>query len=127
MPVTRIRRGRNSGSKLTGDQTQHLAQGWALDGCIPYFGTPGFPFKDEAQRRKRWEEHRGELVKRWGPVERMAAWRDYDATKKQREAFDAVKMPNVWGWRSAHGDDGAGPVRNRVAEVVHLPVDEDAE
>jgi len=98
-----------------------LVEGWALDGCTPYFGTPGFPFKDDDHRQRLWEEHREELVRRWGPVERMAAWRDYDATPKQRRAFDVEKRPQVWAWRSQHGDgDPAAPKKIHIAEVIPM-------
>ncbi len=117
MPVTRKRRGRTSGSKLTGDQVQHLVEGWAIDATIPYFGKPGFPFKSPEVRERRWREHRAALVARWGLVERMAAWRDYDATAKQRKAFDPSNTPQVWAWRSRHGDDDSMPVRS-LADVI---------
>jgi len=119
MPVTRVRRGRTSGSKLMPDQAQHLVSGWAIDPCLPYFGTPGFPFKSPEVRERRWIEHRADLVKAWGPVERMAAWRDYDADDEQRAAFDLSKAPDVWGWRSKHGDDGELP--RKVADVIPMP------
>ncbi len=118
MTTTRIRRGRNSGSKLTHDQVQHLVEGWCIDPCIPFFGKPGFPFKDAETRRRRWEEHRAALMKAWGPVEHMAAWRDYDATEAQRAAFDREKVPQVWGRRSMHGDSGELP--RKIADVVPM-------
>lgn len=93
-----------------------MVEGWALDGCIPFFGTLGFPFKSPEVRERRWEEHRADLVKRWGPVERMQGWYDYDATPAQRKAFDSAKTPQVWAWRSKHGDDDAVPVR--LADVI---------
>lgn len=118
----KIRRHRKSSSKLTPDQVQHLVQGWTPDCCTPYFRATGFPFRDGAHRRTLWEEHRAELVKQWGPAARMQGWYDFDATPEQRKAFDRSKVPNVWGWRSQHGDDGGIP--RKVAPVVALPVED---
>ena len=67
-----------------------------------------------------WREHRAELVKQWGPVERMQGWYAFDATPEQREAFDRSKVPNAWGWRSRHGDDGGLP--QKVAQVIPVPM-----
>ena len=110
----RIKRTRKDSSSLTPDQVQHLVQGWCIDPCTPYFGTPGYPFQSDEQRRRRWNEHRAELPKTWGPVKWFQGWYDYEASPAQREAFDIKNRPNVWGSYSQNV--------GKVAEVIPIPV-----
>lgn len=90
---TRMRTGKRQ-TRLSEDRMAHLVGGTCLDSPVRWHSRLDFPFKDEAHREKVWLQHRAEIIARWGPVELLCAWYDYEATEKQREAFDQDKMPN---------------------------------
>ena len=74
----------------------HLVSGTCLDSPVRWHARLDFPFKDEKHRRTLWFAHREEIIRKWGPVELLRAWYDYEATEAQREVFDLSKTPNVF-------------------------------
>lgn len=90
---TRMRTGKRQ-TRLSEDRMAHLVSGTCIDSPVRWHSRLDFPFKDEAHRKKVWFQHREELVARWGPVELLRGWHDYEATEGQKATFDLDKMPN---------------------------------
>jgi hypothetical protein len=45
-------------------------------------------------RRELWFQYRDALVARWGPVEKLYAWYEFEATPEQRAAFRFDECPS---------------------------------
>ena len=90
---TKLRAGKRQ-TRLSEDRMAHLVSGTCIDSPVRWHARLDFPFKDEKHRRAVWFQHREEIVTRWGPVELLCGWRDYEATDEQKAAFDLSKTPN---------------------------------
>jgi hypothetical protein len=56
-------------------------------------------------RKALWFQHRDGLIARWGPVELLRGWYDYEANEAQREVFDSSATPNVFRTYKREEDD----------------------
>lgn len=92
---TKLRAGKRQ-TRLSEDREAHLVSGTCIDSPVRWHSRLDYPFKDEAHRKKLWLQHRDDLIARWGPVELLSGWHDYEATPEQQAAFDIWKMPNVF-------------------------------
>ncbi|HEX9849263.1 hypothetical protein [Candidatus Deferrimicrobium sp.] len=90
---TKLRTGKRQ-TRLSEDRMAHLVSGTCLDSPVRWHSRLHYPFKDEKHRRAVWFQHREEIVARWGPVELLQAWADYEATEEQKAAFDHSGTPN---------------------------------
>ena len=114
MPTNRKRRSRVASGLLSSDQEAHLCDGWCLDGSVPWYGKPGFPFRSPEHRREAWEANKAHLAAKYPDCD-FAAAADYDGAQ-----VDWDRFPAVW----AHLADSASP---RLADVVNLAEAEEAE
>lgn len=101
---TKLRAGKRQ-TRLSEDREAHLVSGMCLDSPVRWHSRLDYPFKDEVHRKKLWLQHRDDLIARWGPVELLRGWFDYEATEKQREAFDSEKTPNPFRTYQAEEED----------------------
>ena len=88
MPIRkRLQRRINTGA-LTDAQREHLLNGRIMFRlCEPYLGRPGYPFADDAHRRRVWFDNRNELLSEHisrRPGTRPSAWWTYEADEPRQ-------------------------------------------
>ena len=93
MPTNRKKRLRLAVSRMSPDQEQHLLEGWALDGCVPWYEVVGYPFRDPGHRRRVWTENREYLLGKCPPGTVAAAAVEY-------EGATSGPTPPIWATRS---------------------------
>jgi hypothetical protein len=98
MATNRKRKLRAVVSRLSEDQEQHVCEGWALDGCVPWHGVCGFPFRDPEHRAEVWKANRDFLLAKY-PGATLAAQVDYEGVTAHPSEY-----PNVWAARSKSGE-----------------------
>jgi hypothetical protein len=69
------------------DLEMELVEGWHLDSIAAWA-------KDREILRECWFQYRDVLVERWGPVEKLAGWANFEATPRQRAAFRWDECPS---------------------------------
>jgi len=111
MPTKRTRRARQAIGRLTDDQVNHLLGDLVLDVCQPWYRKLGFPFRDEADRRQMWEEHREYVLSKCPPGTVADAAREYDG--------DDRDLPSVLHYYAMRlGEVETPKNENRIAEVI---------